>query len=312
MKIIVAIDGSPSSEAAVSAVVNLRWEKGTEIKLVMVIDSFDDLQYQAMHKVAQSALDGIAQQLRKNLNECTVTYEIGQGEAKSQILSIAALWPANLIVMGCRSKKGVGAMLLGSVSQAVLMESGCPVLIAKSEASKSSAAAFKNILLTVDNSPYSRAALGWLESITWAEGALFRLLTIVQPLAESFDSVGSLSTSSSLTRQYDQTAICAKAELGKLATQLSTVVGEGKVSTEIRDGDPKEIILNVAAAWSADLIVLGSHGRTGFDRLLLGSVSQAVALHAPCSVAIVRGLERKGQGRKEQTGRFKAVDTKDL
>jgi nucleotide-binding universal stress UspA family protein len=48
------------------------------------------------------------------------------------------------------------------------------------------------------------------------------------------------------------------------------------------------VILDTAAKWHADLIVIGSHGRKGLDRFLLGSVSEAVARHAPCSVQIVR------------------------
>ena len=51
---------------------------------------------------------------------------------------------------------------------------------------------------------------------------------------------------------------------------------------------PKKIILDEAGQWGADLIFAGSHGRRGLDRFLLGSVSEAVALHAPCSVEVVR------------------------
>jgi nucleotide-binding universal stress UspA family protein len=51
---------------------------------------------------------------------------------------------------------------------------------------------------------------------------------------------------------------------------------------------PQELILKEAADWGADLIVLGSHGRRGFSRFLLGSVSEAVASHAPCSVEVIR------------------------
>jgi nucleotide-binding universal stress UspA family protein len=60
------------------------------------------------------------------------------------------------------------------------------------------------------------------------------------------------------------------------------------VSTVGEEGDPKTRIIDHAAEWHADLIVLGSHGRKGFDRFLLGSVSEAVARHASCSVEIVR------------------------
>jgi nucleotide-binding universal stress UspA family protein len=54
-------------------------------------------------------------------------------------------------------------------------------------------------------------------------------------------------------------------------------------------GTPQRMILEEAERWDADLIMLGSHGRHGIERLLIGSVSEAVALHAECSVEVVRG-----------------------
>src|SRR5689334_2155836 len=62
-----------------------------------------------------------------------------------------------------------------------------------------------------------------------------------------------------------------------------------KVTGEVLSGKPKDAILEHAQNWPADLIVVGSHGRRGFRRLLLGSVSEAVAMNAHCSVAVVRG-----------------------
>jgi nucleotide-binding universal stress UspA family protein len=56
----------------------------------------------------------------------------------------------------------------------------------------------------------------------------------------------------------------------------------------VRQGDPRTVIIDEAKAWSADLIVVGSHGYTGIKRLLLGSVAQSVVSHAPCSVEVVR------------------------
>jgi universal stress protein A len=61
-----------------------------------------------------------------------------------------------------------------------------------------------------------------------------------------------------------------------------------KVSTLVLTGDAKKMILDEAADWPADLIVVGSHGRKGIGRVLLGNVSEAVARHAACSVQIVR------------------------
>jgi universal stress protein A len=61
-----------------------------------------------------------------------------------------------------------------------------------------------------------------------------------------------------------------------------------KVSTAVEQGNVKSTVLDEAKQWPADLIVLGSHGRTGLDRFLMGSVSDAVVRHAHCSVEVVR------------------------
>lgn len=66
-----------------------------------------------------------------------------------------------------------------------------------------------------------------------------------------------------------------------------------KVTTFVEEGDPIAKIIDRATALKVDLIVLGSHGRKGFDRLLLGSVSDGVASHAPCTVEIVRLPEER-------------------
>jgi nucleotide-binding universal stress UspA family protein len=61
-----------------------------------------------------------------------------------------------------------------------------------------------------------------------------------------------------------------------------------KVTSSIEEGDARNVILDHAESWHADLIMVGSHGRTGLVQLLMGSVSDAVARHAGCSVEIVR------------------------
>ena len=67
-----------------------------------------------------------------------------------------------------------------------------------------------------------------------------------------------------------------------------------------RDGDAREIVKE-AERWDARMIVLGSHGRRGFDRWTLGSVSEHVAFHAPCSVEVIRGsLPTKGDPKKSR------------
>jgi nucleotide-binding universal stress UspA family protein len=65
-----------------------------------------------------------------------------------------------------------------------------------------------------------------------------------------------------------------------------------KVETVVREGKPEFEIVEEAKEWRSDLIVIGSHGYTGFKRLVLGSVAQSVVGHAPCSVEVVRQKER--------------------
>jgi len=61
-----------------------------------------------------------------------------------------------------------------------------------------------------------------------------------------------------------------------------------RIETAVREGDPRTVIVDAADEWQADLIVVGSHGRTGLQRLMLGSVSQSVVAHAHCSGEVVR------------------------
>ena len=70
------------------------------------------------------------------------------------------------------------------------------------------------------------------------------------------------------------------------------------VKTEVLAGSAKRVILEDAETFGADLIVVGSHGQGNFERFLLGSVSQAVALHAKCSVEIVRNSKAQSPDRK--------------
>lgn len=88
-------------------------------------------------------------------------------------------------------------------------------------------------------------------------------------------------------------------EMTKRAAELTTSAAEkleGKrltIETAVRNGDARSVIVAEAKKWSADLIVLGSHGYTGIKRLLLGSVASSVVSHAPCSVEIVRRKQTK-------------------
>jgi nucleotide-binding universal stress UspA family protein len=141
------------------------------------------------------------------------------------------------------------------------------------------------ILLAVDDSKYSEAATQAVLRQTRPEDTELRVLSVIE--IPSHLTAGGMAgydpaLDAELTEETDQ----AKA----LATKTEELLrSKGfKVTSAAEWGDPKYKIIDVANEWGADLIVLGSHGRSGLNRFLMGSVSDAVSRHAPCSVTIVR------------------------
>ena len=146
------------------------------------------------------------------------------------------------------------------------------------------------VLLAIDNSEYSAEAIKEVAKRPWPQKTIVRVISVVElippPAAELwYDASGSLER--------------AQQEMTKRASQLTEKTSETlkrkglKMESAVRKGDARSVIVDEARKWSADLIVLGSHGYSGIKRLLLGSVASSVASHAPCSVEIVRRKHAK-------------------
>ena len=141
------------------------------------------------------------------------------------------------------------------------------------------------ILLAIDDSKFSEAAVGTLLEQARPHGTEVRVLHVLEspPLLVARELGGYEPVlENALEFQKKQ----AEAVVAK-AAELLRARGV-KVTVAVEMGDAKSKILDVAEEWHADLIVLGSHGRKGLNRFLMGSVSDAVARHACCSVEIVR------------------------
>lgn len=142
------------------------------------------------------------------------------------------------------------------------------------------------ILVALDGSSFSETAAKTVAERPWPEGTEIRFITVQTPWLSEFSRIGAN------TMFDDVNAGLRKESLNVLdqAAAETQRKSDGKlsVSTVLREGDPKEIILDEARRWSADCIVVGSHGKKTISRFFLGSVSLAIATHAPCSVWIVR------------------------
>jgi len=147
------------------------------------------------------------------------------------------------------------------------------------------------ILLAIDESKFSKAAIQTVKAWARVPGTEVRVIHVVEPPAISIPSMVAGSelgqwSASELEALWRAQVAEAEALLAKAAAALKEAGCD--VVSGVEEGDPKSRIIDVAAEWHADLVVVGSHGRKGLDRFLLGSVSEAVARHAPCSVEIVR------------------------
>ena len=144
------------------------------------------------------------------------------------------------------------------------------------------------ILLAVDGSVYSDGAVAEVANRPWPPQSEVKIITAaeipipvgMEPWAVSADYYDVVQKS---IRQAAQAAIDSAAlKLNSIKDKTMTI------SSEIIEGSPRQVIVDEAERWGADLIVMGSRGLGAWNRLLLGSVSSAVVHHAKCSVEIVR------------------------
>lgn len=138
------------------------------------------------------------------------------------------------------------------------------------------------ILFATDGSSFSEAAAQNIVKEFRPQDSEVRVLTVVEPLTTA--------AMPQMSSGYYPELEDQKREARTLVERTAKILAEGgfKTSAMVLTGDAKATILDEAADWKADLIVVGSHGRRGLGRFLLGSVSEAIARHSSCSVEIVR------------------------
>lgn len=141
------------------------------------------------------------------------------------------------------------------------------------------------ILLPVDGSPCSLAAVAEVCRRPWPPATQVRVITVDTPISDAplvgvpsqaFDEI-TRKLRGEAQRHLDEAMALLRRDAPLLA-----------VTSVLREGRAKDVILDEASQWGSDLIVVGSHGHGALRRLFLGSVSLALATNAPCSVEIVR------------------------
>jgi nucleotide-binding universal stress UspA family protein len=287
VRVLVATDASPSARTALELIGNLRWEPDTSVRVVEVLT----------HPPAsllgpRVTLDWLEERGRESLHEIAapvrregLTVEeiiLRGGSAADSIVASARDWGADLVATGSRGQGQITSMLLGSVAAAISDLAPCPVLVARRPTCA-------RVVLADDGSESATEARRIL-----ARWPIFRDLDL--RVVSVAHAPRPLRSGISPTMLDDVRRVEAEmtAEARSAHEQLATKSAEelrraGLVAqTEVPSGDPAAEILAAALRADADVVVMGSRGRTGIARAALGSVARSVLIHASCSVLIVR------------------------
>jgi len=295
MKILLAIDSSSVSRNVVQEAATRPWPLGTTFSVISIVDMgrWEGLPalIEDAKREAQRLVDWAADQLTACGHE--VFREMQLGLPKKAIPEFARQWGADLVMVGSHGQNQMIRFLLGSVAQAVVRNSPCSVEIVRPNpvGATSSSQAMK-ILVATDGSECSVKGVYSVANRPWPPESQVRIMSVVELFnpenrlpAPPFFSEYPTSSLEQFWKNAHIRADEAVAEARRIFAGTNLTMCDGNATPV---GDPRAIVLDEAKTWEANLVVVGSHGRQGFDRLLMGSVSEAIALHAHCSVEVIR------------------------
>lgn len=303
MRVLVATDGSEPAGLAVDLVADAAWPPGTDILVAQAVETGAGLFGGPWPALAMIQADRIeadiraeaqrtVQEIRDRLARPGLSVEAAvlRGRPATAIVDRARRMRADLVVVGSRGHGTIEAMVLGSVSAEVVDHAPTPVLIARGRR-------IERIVLAWDGSSCAARAVDLLRAWPIFSGSLVRVVSVADaeiPWWTGFPEAGSPE----MMPMYVDAANASRVEHGRLAQEMTAQLQAAgfKAEADRRDGDAATEILAAANAANADIIVMGTHGRTGLKRLLLGSVARNVLQHAACSVLIVREGSPQAEG----------------
>jgi nucleotide-binding universal stress UspA family protein len=277
MKFLYATDGSEGAKAGATFLSRLPLTTGDEINILTVIQDEE----------ARGAAQPILADAKETLQNtgATIKSAVRRGNAALEILD-AIRWaaeetPSDCIVVGTRGLSAIARFFLGSVAERAARMSPCPVLVAQpSDPVKP----VSRVVIGFDGSRGARRAVTFVEKMPLPADAEICLVTVVTPKSRFGFLPGGLA------QQVEAMADEERREAAKALHEIAAALkATGRtVTTEIRDSDPAEGLMEAAREREADLIAVGALGLSEVERFLIGSVADKVLRHAPCSVLIVR------------------------
>ena len=306
MRILVATDGSDPAAIGLEQARDLATLAHGEIRIVAVLPPAAELFGGAWpaevmidpEPIEQAATQQLEERLRQEVERTPAdlrpTAVLRRGRPADEIVTEATTWAADVIVVGSRGHGPLGSILLGSVSEEVVDRSPIPVLVARRPRTR-------RLVVAVDGSPAANAGIDFIARDSTFQGLDAVVVDVAAPGYPWLMGMG-VADAETVQQALDATEATRAEEraAGNRATRILQEAGL-RAESRHRDGDPADEIVRIAAELDADLIVIGSRGRTGLTRLVLGSVARQVLRHATSSVLVVHPAPVPRRGSAEKT-----------
>jgi nucleotide-binding universal stress UspA family protein len=280
-KILVAVDGSDSSKNAFRQACKISRDDKSWITVITTIPFYQDLFQmpsiqEKVNKTLRADAEKILSEIKKIADEedAFIKPRLEEGNPSDTIVDVADEGNYDLIVMGRRGKSRLERALVGSVTARVIGHSQRDVLVVPAGGS----VGWQTILFPTDGSKYSWYAAEKAIDLAKSYGGALEAISVVDVPAEFYADAPKVAED--LVRQAKNYVEDVKKKAEGFGINIKTYV---------REGEAYQIITDFAKEERVSLIVMGSHGRTGVKRLLMGSVAEKVIGYAPCPVLIVKG-----------------------
>lgn len=286
-RILFPTDGSDGENRALEHVLDIASAHGSTVHLLNVADTTRDSLTRIQGEVVdvleregKDILEEVAERARERDVETVST--VIQGEPYRTIVEYADEYDVDLIVMPTHGRRGLQRLLLGSTTERVVRRAEVPVLTIRPDAAEPHYP-YRDVLVPTDGSESATEALSVAADVaTEADAALYVLSAI------TYQTLGIDVRSDIQTAMLEESA----EDIVEEATELAKRAGVEQVHGVVEYGSSvHEAVLSFLEEREVDLVVVGTHGRTGFDRYLLGSVAEALVRTSPVPVLTVRPPE---------------------
>ena len=277
MNILLAVDESSASQIAIEEVAGRPWPEATTVEVLTVVET---------GQVSNGVNDAAVALLRDA--GLRALGKVAAGDAKAVIAARAEVMRPDLIVVGSHRASALTDLFVGNVAAHTLRHAGCSVAIVRARLDDGLIP--RKILLAVDGSVYGEAAARAIAERPWPARSEVRVLSVVEvvlPAMHALFDPPFVQSDEVQRLRLEAVARAQRAVSDAVAILAPSGLAVSETISVLLDGT-KEVILQEALDWGADWLFVGSHGRQGAERLLMGSVSEAIAMQANCSVEVVR------------------------